>query len=246
MPPNRTSSQQIFDTNLLDPRALAAPGGLQTALDSMERVCYHDDSSIVGMIVGLSSHSHLLEYTLSGTLYLPMNSMRLIKQTALVALDDQAYERLSKWMVAQFPAPATPNATEALGIKVLQQLSSSLVSVEEISTAEHRKELRAFRGKAGLSLNVLKEIGGCADRASVDVNVSPTSRKRPKLPARHVQLDPHPFDCMGITVPVTEDEVRAVSGNVLSQLQNILRVSVFISLRLAPKHSHTPSTTYLS
>lgn len=246
MPRNRSSSQQTFDTNLLEPGALAAPGGLKTALDSIERVCYRDDSSIMDMIVGLSSRPHILEYTLSGTLYLPMNSMRLRKQTVLVVLDGQAYERLSKWAVAQFPTPAAPNVMEAFGVKLLQQLSSSLMSVEAVSTAEHRNELRGLRGKVGLAFNVLTEIGGCAARASVDANVSPTSRKRPKLPTRHVKLDPNPFDCMGIAVPVTEDEVRAACGDILSQLQNVLRVRASLSLRLTSKHLPTFSATYLS
>ena len=68
MPPNRTSSQRIFNTDLLEPGALAAPGGFKAALDSIERVCYHDDSSIAEMIVGLSHRPHILEYIFSGTL----------------------------------------------------------------------------------------------------------------------------------------------------------------------------------
>ena len=157
--------------------------------------------------------------------------MSLMKQTALIVLDDQPYERLSKSIISQFPTPATLDVMEALGIKLLQRLSSSLLSVEVVSTAEHRNELREFRRRVGLSLNVLKELAGCAGWASVDASAPLTSRKKSKAPARHIQLDPHPFDCMRIAVPVTEDEVRAVCVDILPQLQNILRVSVSLSLR---------------
>ncbi|KAF9650756.1 hypothetical protein BDM02DRAFT_3267781 [Thelephora ganbajun] len=204
MPPNRTSTQQNFNTDLPEREALVAPGGLPTALDWVERVCYHGDSSIMEMIVKLNSRPHILEYILS-------------------TLDGQAYERLSKWIIARFPAPTTTtNVMEVLGTMLLQRLSSSLMSVEAVSTVEHRNELKELRRKVGLSLNVLKELGGCADRASVGTNVSPISRKRSKVLARHLQLDPHPFDCMGIAVPVTEDEIRAVCGDILFRLQNIL------------------------
>lgn len=71
MPPNRTSPQQTFNTNLLEPDALVAPGGIQTALESIERVCYHDDSSITEVIVGLNSHPNILEYIFSSTLCMP-------------------------------------------------------------------------------------------------------------------------------------------------------------------------------
>ena len=224
MAPNRASSQQTFNTNLLEPDALGAPDGLQTALGSIERVCYHDDSSIMEMVVGLSARPHTLEYILSSTLCMPVILAGLMKQNAPVALDGQAYERLSKWIVSQFPTSATPNVMEALGIKLLQRLSSSLMSAEE-----HRNELREFQKKVGSSLNVLEELARCADRVSVGANVSPISRKRPKAPVRHIQLDPHPFDCMGIAVPVTEVEVRALCGDILPQLQSVLGVRVSLS-----------------
>ena len=121
---------------------------------------------------------------------------------------------------------------EALGIKLLQRLSSSLMSVEE-----HRHELRDFQKKVTSSLGVLEELARCAGRVSVGENVSQISRKRPKAPARHMQLDPHPFDCMGIAVPVTEVEVRALCGNVLPQLQSVLGVRVFLSLWLVLNHN---------
>ena len=164
--------------------------------------------------------------------------MGLIKRTPSLDLDDQAYERLSKWTISRFPTPATPNVMEALGIKLLQRLSCSLISVEGVSTTEHRNELRELRRKLGLSLNVLKELGGCADQVSAGANVPQIGRKRPKALVRHTQLDPHPFDCMGIAVPMTEDEVRAVRGDILPQLQSILGVRVSLSLWFASKCLH--------
>jgi len=193
--------------------------------------------------MGLDSRPHILEYILSGMLCIPVVPMRLIKQTAPAVLDDKAYERLSKWMIARFPTPATPNVMEALGVKLLQRLSSSLMSVEGVTTTEYRQELRELRRKVGLYLDVLKELGGYVDRASDSPNVSPISRKRPKALARRAQLDPHPFDCMGIAVPVTEGEVRAVCGDILPQLQSILGVRVSLSLRPTSKHLLGFSTT---
>ena len=150
-----------------------------------------------------------------------------------IALDNQAYERLSEWAIARFPTLATLNVMEAFGIKLLQRLSSSLMSVEGVSTTERRNELREFRRQADLSLNVLEELSGWADRLKIGPSASPTSRKRPKALARRVQLNPHPFDCLGIAVPMTEDEVRIVRGDILPRLQRILGVRVSISFRLA-------------
>ena len=246
MPPNRTPPQRTFSTSLLEPEALVTPGGLQTALGSIERVCYLDDTSITEVIVELSNRPHILEYIFSSTLCMPVIRMGLRKQTAPVALGDQAYERLSKWIVARFPTPVALNVMEDLGIKLLQRLSSSLMPVEGVSTATNRNELREFRRKVGLSLNVLKELGGWTDRTPAGPNISPIARKRPKPQARLTQLDPHPFDCMGIEVPMTEDEVRAVCGDVLPQLQSILEVRVSLPLRLSSKHLSGFSTTYSS
>ena len=122
-----------------------------------------------------------------------------------------------------------------LGIELLKRLSSSLMSVEGVSTAEHRDELRELRREVGLSLNVLKELGGCAYQASAGASVLPISHKRPEAPSRRVQLDPNPFDCMGIAVPMTEDEVLAVCGDILPRLQSILGVRVSLSLWLASR-----------
>lgn len=72
MPPNRTSPQRTFNSGLLEPEALAIPGGLQAALGSVEKLCYHDDDSITGMVEGLNNRPHTLEYIFSGTLRTPL------------------------------------------------------------------------------------------------------------------------------------------------------------------------------
>ena len=114
---------------------------------------------------------------------------------------------------------------EALSIKLLQRLSSSLMSVEEVAPTEHRNKLRELRKKVGLSFEVLRELCRCADQASLDGSVSPVSRKKSrsvKLP----KLDPYPFDCMGVKVPTAEREVHAARGDILLRLQGIFRVRV--------------------
>jgi len=72
--PGHTSHVEVY---LLKPEVLVVPDGLKTALGSIERVCYHDDSSIMDMILELSSRPHVLEYILSSTLRMlavPMGS----------------------------------------------------------------------------------------------------------------------------------------------------------------------------
>ena len=135
---------------------------------------------------------------------------------------------------------------EAFGINLLRRLSSSLVPIEKVVTAEQRKELRESRRKMDPSLNALDELGRCADRTSADVNVSPTGRKRPKALARYSKLDPYPFDCMGLTVPTTEHEVRAAYSDILLRLQGIFRVRVSLSLWLTLKLLHGSRFTYSS
>ena len=79
MPPNRTSSQRICKTSLLEPEALAAPGRLQAALGSIKKVCYSDDFSIMEMVGGLNGHPHVLEYIFSGALCIPVLLVGLIR-----------------------------------------------------------------------------------------------------------------------------------------------------------------------
>jgi hypothetical protein len=70
MPPNRSPPQQSLDPCLFEPEVLMTSGGLQTALDSIKRVCYHDDSLITGVITELSSRPHIFEYIISSTFFL--------------------------------------------------------------------------------------------------------------------------------------------------------------------------------
>ena len=168
-----------------------------------------------------------------------------MNRSCLVVLGDQAYEKLSKWIVTQFPTPTAPNVMETMGVRLLQRLSSSLQSAEVALTTQHRNEFREFRSKAGQSMAVLKELAKCADRGSADTNTPATGRKKSKAPAKHIRLDPHPFDCMRISVPVTDGEASVVRVDVLLQLQNVLRVSVSLSLRLAEECSHGLSTICL-
>ena len=72
MPPYRYSSQDMFDIEILNPRALQASDGLQTALRAIEAVCYLGDPEIAGMVETLNSRSYLLEYIISGTLRMPV------------------------------------------------------------------------------------------------------------------------------------------------------------------------------
>ena len=118
---------------------------------------------------------------------------------------------MSKWIIARFPTPDTLDVMEAFCIRLLKRLSYSLVSAEEVLAAEHRNELREIRKEVSLSLNVLKELGSCADRTSVGVNMSPVSRKKPKAPAKRI-------------------------GDILPRLQSILGVRVSPPLRLVSKY----------
>ena len=65
------SSKQTFDIGLLDVVALDSPDGLETALRSIESVCFQADPAIVEMVMALSSRSHVLEYIFSGMLRVP-------------------------------------------------------------------------------------------------------------------------------------------------------------------------------
>ena len=162
------------------------------------------------------------------------------------ALHNQPFETLSKCTIVRFPAPDAPNVMEAFGVKLLQRLSSSLLPAERVVTTEQRNELRELRRKTDLFLDALKELDGCADRTSVDVNMSPTNRKRPKVQARNLQLDPYPFDCVGIPVPTTEHEVRTACGDILLQLKGILGVRVSLSLGLTLERLPGSRTTSIS
>ena len=78
MPPNRTSSQRIFNTSLFEPEALAAPGGLQAALGLIRKVCCSDDFTIMEMVGGLNGRPHVLEYIFSSKLSMSVLLVGLI------------------------------------------------------------------------------------------------------------------------------------------------------------------------
>ena len=79
MPRNRASSPQSFDTNLLEPDVLVIRDGLQTALRSIERVFYHDDSSIMHLVTELCCRPHVFEYIMSSMLSILQIVRRLTK-----------------------------------------------------------------------------------------------------------------------------------------------------------------------
>ena len=225
MPRNRTSSPQRFDTSLLDPDGLTTRGGLRDALRSVERVCYEDDSLIMEMIEGLICQPHIFEYITSSTFPILVITIHSTKNIP-VDLDSKAFERLSKWVLAQFPTHGTSNVMDALWVKLLQRLSSSLMAVGGMVTVERCNELRGFRRKVVLSFGVLKELGGCTDLVLVDANVSTTNRKKQRVPARCLQLDPDPFDRMGIPVPATDHDARITYGEILHTLKGLLEVCI--------------------
>ena len=72
MPQDRYSSESKFDINLFNAEPLDSPDGLETALRSVECMCFQADPAIAEMITGLSSRSHVLEYIFSGTLLVPV------------------------------------------------------------------------------------------------------------------------------------------------------------------------------
>jgi len=113
-----------------------------------------------------------------------------------------------------------------MSMQLIRRFSSSLLSAKYPSTADTPPNLRAFRRKVELSFDVLKNIEENANSALTGGDTSPVSRKKGKAVTKNRQIDPLPFDSMGITVPTTDAEVRDVYVRVLSQLQSILEVRV--------------------
>ena len=143
-------------------------------------------------------------------------------------LDENAYEKLSKWVITGFPTHATPNMVDTISMRLLQRLSSSLLFAEYPSVADAPPDLRVFWRKVELSFNVLKELDEHASGALTSGNISPTSRKRGKQTFKNRRIDPHPFDSLGIAVPTTDVEVRDAYTGVLAQLRSILEVRLFM------------------
>ena len=81
MQPDRCSSQEAFDINLLDPRALDTPDGLHTALRAVEAVCHRGEPEIAGMVEALSNRSYILEYIISGAL------TRALRSACITSID---------------------------------------------------------------------------------------------------------------------------------------------------------------
>lgn len=113
-------------------------------------------------------------------------------------------------------------------MQVLQQFSSSLLAAEYPSTSDETPNLRALRRKADLSFNVLKNLEENARGALTGENASLTGRKKGKAATNIRNLEPLPFDSMGIAVPNTDAEVRDVYLKVSLQLRGMLEVRLFV------------------
>ena len=81
-----------------------------------------------------------------------------------------------------------------------------------------------FWNKVELLFKVLEELGGNVISAPTGGNISPINHKKGKLAFKNRHFDPLPFDSAGITVPITDAEVRGVYDGALPQLQSILEV----------------------
>lgn len=66
MPPDPHSSEQASYVGLFDGESSDFPGGLETTLRSIERLCLQTDPAIAAIVSTLDSRSHILEYIFSG------------------------------------------------------------------------------------------------------------------------------------------------------------------------------------
>ena len=80
MPPDRYSSREPFNIDLLYSRALHP-----TTLRAIEKVCYRSDPEIAEIITALDDRYYLLEYIISGTL-----SIRFCASPTLITLCSSA------------------------------------------------------------------------------------------------------------------------------------------------------------
>jgi len=71
MPQDRRSSQDAFWIDMLDPRVLVIPDGLDAALRTIGATCHRSDPEIAEMVAALDSRPHILEYIISSTLRVP-------------------------------------------------------------------------------------------------------------------------------------------------------------------------------
>ena len=144
-------------------------------------------------------------------------------------LEEGAYEKLSKWIITQFPTSATPNVMANMSVRLLRRFSSSLLSAEYPSAADASPKLRTFCRKVELSLDILQVLEEDVKSALTKGKISSTSRRRGKTVINSCRVNPLPFHSMGITVPTTDMEARDVYVGVLSQLKSILEVCGFVA-----------------
>ena len=145
-------------------------------------------------------------------------------------MDEKAYEKLSRWIVSEFPVPTTPNMIDALSMKLLQRLSSSLLFAEYPSAADTPPDLPAFWRKVELSFKVLQDLEANTKGSRIGKTAFPISRRRGEKMTGGSRVDLRHFDSMGINVPITDTEVREVYARVLSELQAILEVRGFMNV----------------
>jgi hypothetical protein len=138
-------------------------------------------------------------------------------------LDAKAYEKLSRWIISEFPTPTTPNVTDTLTMRLLQRLSASLLFAEYPSAAEAPPDLHEFWRKVEFSIETLQDLEKNT-RDSRRGDWSPTSFKRGKTVPGRSRADPFSSDDRGVNVPTTAAEACEIRTRVLSELQGILEV----------------------
>jgi len=229
MPPDHRSPEQAFDISLLDVGALGSPSGLEIALRSIESACFQADTAIAGMVMGLSSRSHVLEYVFSGTLRVHATAYEFPGPIfSFLVLDEKAYEKLCGWVVSGFPTSTTPNLTDAFSMKLLQRLSSSLLFAEYPSAADAPPDLLEFWRKVGVSFKVLQDLEANARASQTGKAAPPTGRKKRERMTRGSRVDPRECDSTGIIVPITDAEAGEVHARLLPELRSILEVCSFV------------------
>ena len=148
-----------------------------------------------------------------------MNSLDI--QSCLLVLGEKAYEKLSGWVILEFPTPTTPNATDNLSMKLLQRLSASLLFAEYPSNEDTPRDLHEFWKQVELSSKLLQDLEVGPEASRKGYSLPPANRKRGKTLTGSGRVDPGP---LGIDVPTTEAEVQLARARILSELRSILEV----------------------
>ena len=143
-------------------------------------------------------------------------------------LGEKAYEKLSKWIISEFPTPATRNATDTISMKLLQRLSASLLFAEYPSAADAPSDLDVFWREVEVSFKILQGLEANMEGSRTGKTASPISRKKGRAATRGSQIDSRHFDAIGVSVPTTSTETRDVCARVLSELQSVLEVRRFM------------------